>query len=145
MFHIVDTAFSYGREWIVWIFLQDFSEGKGSSLQLICNAHTVFLFCWAVWAQINFSTKYERSYLVEKSLILLQWSTKINYQSQFIQKSTPCQLHFNMMLTWWGNSMTAVIIIAIGLAKLDFVSMLIYKVWFCTPNVHNLKLVVLFL
>ena len=30
----------------------------------------------ALWAQINFSTKYQRWYLVEKSLILKQWSTK---------------------------------------------------------------------
>ena len=45
MFDIVDTAFSYERELIVCSFLQDFSKGKGSSLQLICNAHTAFLLC----------------------------------------------------------------------------------------------------
>ena len=44
---IVDTAFSYERELIVCSFLQDFSKGKGSSLQLICNAHTAFLLCGA--------------------------------------------------------------------------------------------------
>ena len=43
MFNIVDTAFSYEREMIVCSILQDFSTGKGSSLQLICNAHTAFL------------------------------------------------------------------------------------------------------
>ena len=43
MFDIVDTAFSYERELIVCSFLQDFSKGKGSSLRLICNAHTAFL------------------------------------------------------------------------------------------------------
>ena len=45
MFDIVDTAFSYERELITCSFLQDFSKGKGSSLQLICNTHTAFLFC----------------------------------------------------------------------------------------------------
>ena len=47
MFDIVDTAFSYERELIVCLFLQDFSKEKGSSLQLICNAHTAFLLCEA--------------------------------------------------------------------------------------------------
>ena len=47
MFDIVDTAFSYERELIVCSFLQDFSKGKGSTLQLIYNAHTVFLLCGA--------------------------------------------------------------------------------------------------
>ena len=42
MFDIVDTALSYERELIVCSFLQGFSRGKGSSLQLICNAHTAF-------------------------------------------------------------------------------------------------------
>ena len=44
MFDIVDVVFSYERELIV-SFLQDFSKRKGSSLQLICNAHTTFLLC----------------------------------------------------------------------------------------------------
>ena len=43
MFDMVDTAFSYEREMIVSSFLLDFSKRKGSSLQLICNAHTEFL------------------------------------------------------------------------------------------------------
>ena len=43
MFDIVDTAF---REFIVCSFLQDLSKGKGSSLQLICNAHIAFLLLW---------------------------------------------------------------------------------------------------
>ena len=43
MFHIVDAALSYERELIVCSFLQNFSMGKGSSLQIICNAHTAFL------------------------------------------------------------------------------------------------------
>ena len=47
MFDIVDTPFSYERELIVCSFLQDFSKGKGSSLQLIYNAHTAFLLCGA--------------------------------------------------------------------------------------------------
>ena len=42
---IVDTAFSYERELIVCSFLPDFSMGKGSSFQLMCNAHTAFLLC----------------------------------------------------------------------------------------------------
>ena len=41
----VDTALSYGKELILYSFLQDMSEGKGSSLQLIYNAHTAFLLC----------------------------------------------------------------------------------------------------
>ena len=45
MFDIVDAAFSYERELIVCSFLQDFSKEKGGSLQLIYNAHTVFLLC----------------------------------------------------------------------------------------------------
>ena len=47
MFDIVDTALSYERELTVCSFLQDFSKGKGNSLQLICNAHTAFLLCGA--------------------------------------------------------------------------------------------------
>ena len=43
MFEIVDTAFGYEREVIIRSFLQDFSKGKESTLQLICNAHTAFL------------------------------------------------------------------------------------------------------
>ena len=42
MLCIVDTALSYERELIVWLFQQDFSKGKGSNLQLICGAHTSF-------------------------------------------------------------------------------------------------------
>ena len=45
MFDIVDTAFIYERELIACSFLQDFSKGKGSSLQLISFAHTAFLLC----------------------------------------------------------------------------------------------------
>ena len=47
MFDIVDTAFIYDEEFIVCSFLYDLSKGKGSSLQLIYNAHTAFLFCGA--------------------------------------------------------------------------------------------------
>ena len=43
MFDIVGTAFSYETELIVYSFKQDFSSGKGSSLYIICNAHTAFL------------------------------------------------------------------------------------------------------
>ena len=42
IFDIVDTAFSYERELLFCSFLQDFSKGKGSSLQLTCNEYTVF-------------------------------------------------------------------------------------------------------
>ena len=53
MVNIVHTAFSYERELIICLFLQDFSKGKGSSVQLICNAHNcVFtLYGRAVWRQ----------------------------------------------------------------------------------------------
>ena len=47
MFDMVYTAFSYEREMIVCSFLQDFSRGKGSSLQSMSNAHTTFLLCGA--------------------------------------------------------------------------------------------------
>ena len=42
---LVDTAFSYEKELIACSFLQEFSKGKGSSLQLIYNAQTTFLLC----------------------------------------------------------------------------------------------------
>ena len=47
MFDKVDTAFSYERGLIVCSFLEDFSKGKGGSLQLIYNAHTTFILCGA--------------------------------------------------------------------------------------------------
>ena len=47
MFDMVDTAFNYEREFTVCSFLQDFSTGKGSKLQFVCNAHTAFLLCGA--------------------------------------------------------------------------------------------------
>ena len=37
IFDKVDTAFIYEIELIICSFLQDFSKGKGSSLQLSCN------------------------------------------------------------------------------------------------------------
>ena len=43
MFDMVNTAFSYERELNVCLLLYDFLKGKGSSSQLICNAHTAFL------------------------------------------------------------------------------------------------------
>ena len=43
MFDIVYIAFIYERELIVCSILQNFSKGKGSSLQVIYNAHTAFL------------------------------------------------------------------------------------------------------
>ena len=48
MIDIVDTAFNYERDLIICSFLQDFSKVKGSSVQLICNAHTAFILCGAV-------------------------------------------------------------------------------------------------
>ena len=41
----IDTACSYKRELIICLFLKGFSKGKGSSVQLICYAHTAFLLC----------------------------------------------------------------------------------------------------
>ena len=49
MFDIADTTFSYEKELIFCSFLQGFSKAKGSSLQLICNAHTAFLHCGPDW------------------------------------------------------------------------------------------------
>ena len=55
MFDLVDTVFSYESELFVCSFLQDFSMGKGSSLQLICNAHAAFFLCVAEidWLQFG--------------------------------------------------------------------------------------------
>ena len=36
------SALSHERQLIICSFWQDFSEEKGSSLQVICNAHTLF-------------------------------------------------------------------------------------------------------
>ena len=44
----MDTAFDSKRELVVCLFLQDFSKGKGSTLQLIFNAHTALLLLGAV-------------------------------------------------------------------------------------------------
>ena len=41
---MVDTAFIYESELVVCSFLHDLPKGKGSSLQIHCNAHTVFYF-----------------------------------------------------------------------------------------------------
>ena len=43
MFDIVDTAFIHERDLVVCSFLQDFSNGKESSLQLIFYANNTFL------------------------------------------------------------------------------------------------------
>ena len=51
MLETVDTAFSYERGLIVCSFPQDFSKGKGSSLQLIRNAHTAFYFVGQIMKQ----------------------------------------------------------------------------------------------
>ena len=61
MFEIVDTAVSYERELITCSFGQDFFKGKGSSLQLTCNAHTVFLLCMAIF---NYDQKTCGVYLI---------------------------------------------------------------------------------
>ena len=53
MFDRVYTAFSYKRELIVYSFLQDLYKGKGSSLQLTCNAH-VFIF-WGAYRGLRWS------------------------------------------------------------------------------------------
>ena len=45
-------SFGYERELIVCSFLQDFCKGKGSNLQLICNAHTSFLLCGAALTEM---------------------------------------------------------------------------------------------
>ena len=55
---IVDTAFCYKRELIVCSFLQGLSKGKGSTLQLTCNAHTMFWFVgqkcgYALWVCVG--------------------------------------------------------------------------------------------
>ena len=62
MFDRVDTAFSYERELIACSFLHDFSKAIGSSLQLLCNAHTTFLRCgvaytYLIWSDYEFEVK----------------------------------------------------------------------------------------
>ena len=63
MLDIVDrpTTISYERELIICSFLLDFSKGKGSSLQLICNAHTAFLLCWQSWTGVHNEAHYIRA------------------------------------------------------------------------------------
>ena len=43
MFDMEDTAFSYGRAWIVCYFVQESSQVKESSLHEIWNVNTAFL------------------------------------------------------------------------------------------------------
>ena len=62
MFYIVDTAFSYEKELIVCSFPQEFSKGKESSLQLICNVHTEFYFVGQNFNALlgqNYKNKYQ--------------------------------------------------------------------------------------
>ena len=75
----------------------------------------------ALWAQINFSTKYQRWYLVEKSLILKRWSTKKSTsQPQFNQKSTNCQPNFKHFSTLTFQLQTWLIFGWIVVVKLIF-------------------------
>ena len=53
MFDIAGTAFICERDLTVSSFLQDFTKGRGSSLQLICNARSVVLLCGADAARVN--------------------------------------------------------------------------------------------
>ena len=71
LYDIIDTAFSYERELTVCSFLQDFSNGKGSNLQLICNAHTAFLLCGA-----------ELVGEVEVGLTLIMYCTNVDMDKQ---------------------------------------------------------------
>ncbi len=52
MFDIVDTPFSYERGLIVCSSLQEFSNTKESTLHMIWNVDTAFLFCGADWFRI---------------------------------------------------------------------------------------------
>ena len=63
IFDKVHTAFSYKRELIVYSCLQDFSKGKGSSLQLIYNAHIAFLLCGADIFSLVINVNYCRAYI----------------------------------------------------------------------------------
>ena len=48
MFDMIDTGLSYERELVICSYLQDFSEGKRGSLEIICDiAHIAFLLCGA--------------------------------------------------------------------------------------------------
>ena len=58
---IVDTFSSYERELIACLFLQNFSKGKGNSLQLMCNAHTALLLCGAKWTACHMKTFHTKS------------------------------------------------------------------------------------
>ena len=52
MFDVVNTAFIYERELIICSSLQDFSKGRGNSLQLICNAYSGF-FQGQKWGRVG--------------------------------------------------------------------------------------------
>ena len=70
-FDIVDTLFSNERDLIACSFLQDFPKGKGSSLQIIYNAHTAFLLCEAVLFTLNTLIINYWYIFVDKHLLLI--------------------------------------------------------------------------
>ena len=78
MFDIVDTVFSYERELIICLFLQDFSTGKGSSLHLICNAHTTFLLCAADLSTWHYQDWYWSRNTRDHNLINDTWNEFTN-------------------------------------------------------------------
>ncbi len=68
MFDMVDTAFSYGREMIVCLFLQESLKVKESSLYEIQNADTAFLLGGAEHREFVLTS--HRSYLnIEQPII----------------------------------------------------------------------------
>ncbi len=46
MFDTSDTPFIMEKQWL-YLFLQEFSKAKESTLHVILNAHTAFLLCGA--------------------------------------------------------------------------------------------------
>ena len=110
MFDIVDTAFSYETELTVCSILQDFSKSEGSSLQLICNAHTAFLLCGTelhtlilrygqlklAWVKISSSVDFEVFYFEIFFFTLLCFLSP-QYNFQLIFKLFPTKEFFLWM------------------------------------------------
>ena len=68
MFDIVDTSLSYERALTICSLLKDFSKGKGSSLQLNCNAHTAFCLCRGRTAQCIYSLKVHKMLIIGEKI-----------------------------------------------------------------------------
>ena len=106
MLDIVDTTFSYGRELIVCLFLQESSKVKESSLYEIWNADTAFLvtcsyFIYLTRSQLtmNYSNFVWSIHLNHSRLYLIQISDSFFPMFHHIIYSTPKSCcHFSIVI-----------------------------------------------